>query len=234
MSLSSRSIIRKISKIIRFFLFFFFFSTILVTIVYRFVRPPVTPLQLIRISEQLMAGEKIKSKRKWVPLDQISPNMVRAVIASEDNNFLKHYGIDFDAIRKAREMNKKGKTMRGASTVSQQTAKNVFLWPDRTWLRKGLEVYFTGLIEIFWGKKRIMEVYLNVIEMGEGIYGVEMASETFFHKSAINLNKSEAARIAAVLPNPRRWNAGAPSAYILRRQQSIERAMGRLGKIEFQ
>ncbi|MDD3743523.1 MAG: transglycosylase domain-containing protein, partial [Lentimicrobiaceae bacterium] len=122
----------------------------------------------------------------------------------------------------------------GASTISQQTAKNVFLWPHRNWLRKGLEVYFTGLIEIFWGKKRIMEVYLNVIEMGDGIYGVEMASETYFHKPAKNLNSSEAARIAAVLPNPRRWNAGAPSPYILRRQQSIERVMRQLGKIELE
>jgi monofunctional biosynthetic peptidoglycan transglycosylase len=121
----------------------------------------------------------------------------------------------------------------GASTISQQTAKNVFLWPDRSWLRKGLEVYFTGLIEIFWGKRRIMEVYLNVIEMGDGIYGVEMAAQKYFHKPASDLSRGEAALIAAVLPNPRRWNAGAPTSYIQRRQQNILRVMGQVGKLEF-
>jgi monofunctional biosynthetic peptidoglycan transglycosylase len=167
-----------------------------------------------------------------VKLKDISPNMPRAVIASEDNNFQKHHGIDFEAIKKARELNKKRKRKLGASTISQQTAKNVFLWPDRTWLRKGMEVYFTGLIEIFWGKRRIMEVYLNVIEMGDGIYGVEMASQKFFRKPASNLTRSEAALIAAVLPNPRRWSPAKPSSYIQRRQQNILRVMGQVGKIE--
>jgi len=212
--------------------FFFFISTIFVTIVYRFVRPPVTPLQLIRVAEQISEGEKISMKRDWVKLKDISPNMPRAVIASEDNNFQKHHGIDFEAIKKARELNKKRKRKLGASTISQQTAKNVFLWPDRTWLRKGMEVYFTGLIEIFWGKRRIMEVYLNVIEMGDGIYGVEMASQKFFRKPASDLTRSEAALIAAVLPNPRRWSPEKPSSYIQRRQQNILRVMGQVGKIE--
>lgn len=224
---------RKLFRIIRFAVFFFFISTIVVTIIYRFVRPPVTPLQLIRVGGQLINGEKIRMKRDWVQFEDISPNMARAVIASEDNKFLKHHGIDFDAIKKAKELNKKRKRKMGASTISQQTAKNVFLWPDRTWLRKGMEVYFTGLIEIFWGKRRIMEVYLNVIEMGDGIYGVEMAAQKYFHKPASDLSRGEAAMIAAVLPNPRRWNAGAPSAYIQRRQQSILRVMGQVGKLEF-
>ncbi len=233
MSTKSRSLFRKLFKWIRYAVFFFFFSTVLVTIIYRFVPPPFTPLQLIRMVEQLRSGEKIKSSRDWVPLEDISPNMVRAVVASEDNNFIKHYGVDFEAIKKARKLNKKGKLMRGASTISQQTAKNVFLWPDRSWLRKGLEVYFTGLIEIFWGKQRIMEVYLNVIEMGDGIYGVEEASRLYFHKPALDLSRSEAALIAAVLPNPRRWNPAAPTSYIQRRQQSILRVMGQVGKLEF-
>ncbi len=224
---------KKLLRIIRFTVFFFFISTIVVTIVYRFVRPPVTPLQLIRVGGQILDGKKIKMQRDWVKFEDISPNMARAVIASEDNKFLKHHGIDFDAIKKARELNKKRKRKLGASTISQQTAKNVFLWPDRSWLRKGLEVYFTGLIEIFWGKHRIMEVYLNVIEMGDGIYGVEMASQKYFHKPASDLSRGEAALIAAVLPNPRRWNAGAPTAYIQRRQQSILRVMGQVGKLEF-
>lgn len=228
----TRKIFRKIFRIIRFAVFFFFISTIFVTIVYRFVRPPVTPLQLIRVAEQIADGEKISMKRDWVKLKDISPNMPRAVIASEDNNFQKHHGIDFEAIKKARELNKKRNRKLGASTISQQTAKNVFLWPDRTWLRKGLEVYFTGLIEIFWGKRRIMEVYLNVIEMGDGIYGVEMASQKFFRKPASDLTRSEAALIAAVLPNPRRWSPAKPSSYIQRRQQNILRVMGQVGKIE--
>jgi len=228
----ARKIFRKIFRIIRFAVFFFFISTIFVTIVYRFVRPPITPLQLIRVAEQIADGEKISMKRDWVKLKDISPNMPRAVIASEDNNFQKHHGIDFEAIKKARELNKKRNRKLGASTISQQTAKNVFLWPDRTWLRKGLEVYFTGLIEIFWGKRRIMEVYLNVIEMGDGIYGVEMASQKFFRKPASDLTRHEAALIAAVLPNPRRWSPANPTSYIQRRQQNILRVMGQVGKIE--
>lgn len=171
--------------------------------------------------------------RDWVRLKNISPAMVQAVVASEDNNFLEHYGIDFEAVKKARELNKKRKRLIGASTISQQTAKNVFLWPDRTWLRKGLEVYFTGLIEIFWGKRRIMEVYLNVIEMGDGIYGVEMASQRYFHKPASSLTRPEAALIAAVLPNPRRWSPAAPTAYIQRKQQRILRVMNQIERVDF-
>lgn len=226
-------LIKRIFRVIRFVVFFFFISTVVVAIAYRFVRPPVTPLQLIRVAEQMVDGEKVAMKRHWVKLDDISPNMARAVIAAEDNNFLKHHGLDFVAIKKAQKLNKKRDRKMGASTISQQTAKNVFLWPDRTWVRKGLEVYFTGLIEIFWGKRRIMEVYLNVIEMGDGIYGVDMAAQHYFHKPASDLNRSEAAMIAAVLPNPRRWNPAAPTSYIQRRQQSILRVMGQVGKLEF-
>lgn len=226
-------LIKKIIRLIKFCIFFFFISTVLVTILYRFVRPPLTPLMIIRLAEQVTSGQDLKLQKDWERINQISPNMVQAVVASEDNNFEKHFGIDFEAIRKAQKLNKKGKTLRGASTISQQTAKNVFLWPARSWFRKGLEVYFTGLIEIFWGKKRIMEVYLNVIEMGDGIYGIEAASKYYFHKPASQLNRSEAALIAATLPNPRIYSAKNPSAYIQRKQGRILRAMNRIERVSF-
>jgi len=228
-----KSFIRKLFRIIKFVVFFFFISTITVTIIYRFLPPPITPLMIVRAAGHALDGEKMKLAKDWVSLENISPNMVQAVVASEDNNYMLHYGIDFDAVKKARELNKRSKVLRGASTISQQTAKNVFLWPDRSWLRKGLEVYFTGLIEIFWGKRRIMEVYLNVIEMGDGIYGVEMASQLYFSKPATDISKGEAALIAAVLPNPRRWSPAAPTSYIQRKQQRIIRAMNRIDKVEF-
>lgn len=231
--ITAKSVTRKLFRLIRFAVFFFFFSTVLVTIIYRFVRPPVTPLQLIRVAEHIAQGEKVKMSRDWVKLRDISPHMVQAVVAAEDNNFMKHHGFDLEAIKKARELNKKRKNKLGASTISQQTAKNVFLWPDRTWLRKGLEVYFTGLIEIFWGKRRIMEVYLNVIEMGDGIYGVERAAGKYYRKPASDLNRAEAAMIAAVLPNPRRWSPAAPTAYIQRKQQRIMRVMNQLEQVKF-
>lgn len=230
---AKKSVFRKLLKLLRLIVFFFIISTIAVTIIYRFVRPPATPLMMIRLIEQWSDGEKTKLSKDWIPLEDISPNMIQAVVASEDNNFLMHNGIDFEAVKKARELNKKRKRLIGASTISQQTAKNVFLWPDRTWLRKGMEVYFTGLIEIFWGKRRIMEVYLNVIEMGDGIYGVEMASQLYFKKPASDLSKAEAALIAAVLPNPRRWSPAHPTSYIQQKQQRIMRAMSRIGKVEF-
>jgi monofunctional biosynthetic peptidoglycan transglycosylase len=231
--ITAKSVTRKLFRLIRFAVFFFFFSTVLVTIIYRFVRPPVTPLQLIKVAEHIAQGEKVKMSRDWVKLRDISPHMVQAVVAAEDNNFMKHHGFDLEAIKKARELNKKRKNKLGASTISQQTAKNVFLWPDRTWLRKGLEVYFTGLIEIFWGKRRIMEVYLNVIEMGDGIYGVERAAGKYYRKSASDLNRAEAAMIAAVLPNPRRWSPASPTAYIQRKQQRIMRVMNQLEQVKF-
>lgn len=224
---------KKAFKLFKLIVFFFIISTVLTTIIYRFVPPPVTPLMLIRLAEQMTNDKKLKLHKNWEPLNQISPHMVQAVVASEDNNFIKHFGVDFEAIRKAHKLNKKGRNLRGASTISQQTAKNVYLWPDRTWFRKGMEVYFTGLIEIFWGKKRIMEVYLNVIEMGDGIYGVEEAAWKYFNKPASDLNKSEAALIAAVLPNPRIYNAKNPSSFILKKQRRILRAMSRLEKVTF-
>jgi len=221
---------KHIFRIIRFAVIFFFGSSIIFTLLFRFINLPATPLMLMRVIENIAEGKKPSINKDWKKLSEISPNLVLAVIASEDNNFESHYGVDFKAIEKAQRLNAKGKKMRGASTISQQTAKNAFLWPARTYLRKGLELYFTGLIELAWGKKRIMEVYLNIIEMGDGIYGAEAASQEYFHKSAKYLNRDEAASIAAVLPNPRRWRPDRPTGYIARTKSRILWAMNRVEK----
>ncbi|MFN0199955.1 MAG: monofunctional biosynthetic peptidoglycan transglycosylase [Bacteroidia bacterium] len=211
---------------------YFFAISILSVIVFRFVPIPFTPLMLQRSLSQLVSGEPVIFQKDWVSLDNISENMVTAVVAAEDQKFEDHTGFDMEAIEKAIEANKKlrkkKKPIRGGSTISQQTAKNVFLFPSRTWLRKGFEAYFTLLIELFWSKERIIEVYLNVIEMGNGIYGAEAAAQTFFHKSAAQLRPSEAATIAAVLPNPRKFSAKNPSSYVIKRRNWIVRQMNHL------
>lgn len=189
-------------------------------LLYRVVPPPATPLMLIRAAADGAAIEK-----DWVPLAGISPNLVRAVIASEDAGFCSHFGFDWDAIATAFEENEEGGRLRGGSTISNQTAKNAFLWPDRNWLRKGVEAYFTLLIEGLWPKRRILEVYLNIIEWGDGLYGAEAASRRFFGKAAADLTRREAALMAVVLPNPRRWSPAGPTAYIARRASVIERRM---------
>jgi monofunctional glycosyltransferase len=214
---------------------FFIISSIFFVLIYTFINPPITPLMVIRCTGQLFGNNKVILKKKWVPLDQISPEMALAVVASEDNLFLLHNGFDFDAIKKASSFNKRyeGKKMRGASTISQQTAKNVFLWPQRSWIRKGLEVYFTALIELVWSKRRIMEVYLNVIETGDGIYGVEQASEIYFNKPASRLTRSQAAILASILPDPRKRNPDHPTRYILQRQSWILWNMDNIGKLDY-
>lgn len=171
-------------------------------------------------------------KHDWVPLEKISKTLQLAVICSEDQNFTKHNGFDFDAIEKAYENNLKGNRLRGGSTISQQTAKNVFLWPQRSWFRKALETYFTFLIELLWSKERILEVYLNSIEMGDGIYGAEAAAVFWFNIPAENLNKKQAAAIAAVLPGPRKYVAHPPSGYIRGRINWITRQMTYYGRLE--
>lgn len=196
----------------------FLLLTITSVVVFRWVPVPVTPLMLIRTVEQKMDGKPVKLQKDWVSRDAISPHLQLAVVCTEDQNYLKHNGFDFGAIKKAIKHNEKSNRKRGASTISQQTAKNVFLWPGRSWIRKGLEVYFTFLIELFWSKERIMEVYLNVIEMGDGIYGAEAASQTFFKKPAAKLSKEQAALIACVLPNPRKYNAAKPGPYLVKRK----------------
>lgn len=207
-------------------------------LLFRFVPVYVTPLMLIRSVEQLSEGKKIQLEHRWVSIDQISKNLSLAVICSEDQNFLNHFGFDVKAIEEVvkTSLNSKNsqnstKRLRGASTISQQTAKNVFLWPDRSWVRKGLEVYFTLLIEIGWSKKRILEVYLNSIEMGNGIYGAEAASRHYYDKSAKDLSKRQAAAIAAILPNPREYRANPPSPYINSRIDWITGQMNKFGTL---
>jgi len=207
--------------------------SIFLVVFFKWVPVPFTPLMFIRAYEQNAAGEEIKWKHDWVPLKEISRNMQRAVIASEDGTFLDHHGFDFHAIQQAVEVNGKGKKVIGGSTITQQTAKNVFLWQGRSYLRKGLEAYFTLLIEFVWGKKRIMEVYLNSIEMGDGVYGVQAASQFWYHKDADNLSKREAAGIAAILPNPRKFKANNSSDYIERRKGRIMRVMKHIGKLDY-
>ena len=204
----------------------FFASTILAVIVLRFVPVWVTPLMVIRCVEQSNEGRSLKLHHHWVSLDKMSPHMPVAVMASEDQRFLLHHGFDYDAIQKAAKRNLKGgKNKLGGSTITQQTAKNVFLWPGRSWVRKGLEAYFTALIELFWSKQCIMEVYLNSIEMGDGIYGLDAVAEYHFGTTADRLSRSDCALIAATLPNPRRFSSREPSAYMRQRQRRIEHEM---------
>lgn len=205
----------------------FFASTILAVILLRFVPVYFTPLMFLRLAEQVSEGRELKLSHHWVSINHISPSMPIAVMASEDAKFKEHWGFDFEAIEKAAKRNKEHpeKRMKGGSTITQQTAKNVFLWPDRTWVRKGLEAYFTVLIEVFWSKERIMEVYLNSIEMGEGIYGVEAVAQENFNIPAEQLTRSQCALIAATLPNPRRFSSKNPSKYMKRRQARIQHEM---------
>ncbi|MBI6116173.1 monofunctional biosynthetic peptidoglycan transglycosylase [Salegentibacter maritimus] len=204
--------------------------SIFMVLLYKWFPVPFTPLMAIRYFEN--PEEEIR--HTWVSREDISQHLQLAVIAGEDQNFVKHNGFDFEAIEKAIEGNQKGKRVRGASTISQQTAKNVFLWPGRNWFRKGLEVYFTFLIENFWSKERILEVYLNSIEMGKGVYGAEAAAKHWFNKSAANLSIYEAAAIAAILPNPREYKANPASSYINERKNWIVRQMQNYGRFHLE
>lgn len=204
----------------------FFASTILAVLLFKYVPVYVTPLMIIRTIEQVKDGESIAMHHHWVSLDKISKHLPVAIMASEDQRFLLHHGFDFNAIQKAMVHNSKGGRVHGASTISQQTAKNVFLWPGRSWLRKGLESYFTFLIELFWSKQRIMEVYLNSIEMGPGIYGADAVAEYHFGGiTSHDLTRADCALIAATLPNPRKYSSLHPSYYIRQRQQRIQHEM---------
>jgi monofunctional biosynthetic peptidoglycan transglycosylase len=193
---------------------------VLAVVIYRFVPPPATPLMVIRLAE----GKGWN--HRWRPIDEVSPALPRALIAAEDARFCDHHGFDFDALQKAYENNEKGRKIRGGSTISQQTAKNVFLWQGRSYLRKGLEAWFTVLIETIWGKKRIMEVYLNSIEYGPGIYGAEAASRAYFKVGADKLTQAQASRLAAILPSPLKWKAVNPGRYVKKRSNRIGKASG--------
>lgn len=203
----------------------FFALSILSVIIFRWVPVPITPLMLIRDFEQLSNDKGIVMKHDWVALEDISPKLQLAVVCSEDQNYLKHFGFDIGAIKKAMKENEEGKRFRGGSTITQQTAKNVFLWQGRSYIRKAFEVWFTLLIEVFWSKERIMEVYLNSIEMGNGIYGAESASQYWFNKSAKKLSKDEASAIAAILPNPLHLKASPANGYISKRKAWIQQQM---------
>ena len=224
---------RKILRCIWKAMLWFFGLSILSVIIFKWVPIPFTPLMFTRIIEFKLEGKDAIYSHKWVPLEDISPNLQKAVIASEDGNFLKHNGFDFQAMQKAFKNNNKGKRLKGGSTISQQTAKNIFLWQGRSYIRKGLEAYFTVLIELIWGKERIMEVYLNSIEMGNGVYGAQEAARHWYSKTARNLTPREAAGIAAILPNPRKFKASNSSSYINRRKDKIMRVMRHVGKIEY-
>ncbi len=211
----------------------FVLVSVLWVLAYRFINPPITLLMVQRNFERKADNKKGKIDKNWVKFEDISDNMKRAAVAAEDQLFLTHIGFDIKAIEKAYANNAKGKKVKGGSTISQQTAKNVFLWPGRSFIRKGFEAYFTLLIELLWSKERILEVYLNVIEMGDGIYGAEAAAQKYYGKSCRKLSKSEASLIAACFPNPLRWNPNKATSYIYHRQYLIMRNMRRLGPLDF-
>ncbi len=226
-------ILKFIKKTLKWIVVAFFASTILSVVALRFLPVYFTPLMFIRCYEQVSEGKELKLSHHWVPLEKISPSLPLAVMASEDANYLSHHGFDYEAIEHAAKRNREHPEKRklGASTISQQTAKNVFLWPGRSWIRKGFEVYFTTLIELMWSKQRIMEVYLNSIETGDGIYGADAVAEEHFHTDALHLTKAQCALIAATLPNPRKFSSLHPSAYMLKRQARILREMNFVKKM---
>ncbi|HWF78825.1 MAG TPA: monofunctional biosynthetic peptidoglycan transglycosylase [Caulobacteraceae bacterium] len=201
------------------------FVPAVLAVVYRFTPPPITILMI----ERMLQGHGLD--RRWVPISQMSPALPRAAIAAEDARFCEHHGFDFQAIQKAmRHDEKKPERLRGGSTISQQTAKNVFLWPDRSWVRKGFEAYTTVLIETIWGKRRIMEVYLNTVEMGPGVYGVEAAAQRYFHVSARSVSPAQAARLIAILPSPLKWQVIDPGSYVRRRDARIGKGEGAVAR----
>ena len=222
-------ILRFFRKLLKWAFILFFVSSVLAVIVYRWVPVKYTPLMFIRYMERKSEGGSPRIEHEWVPLEEMSPNMPLAVWASEDQNFFNHWGFDFTAIGQAIQEAEDGKRQRGASTISQQVAKNVFLWPNSTWVRKGFEAYFTLLIELFWSKQRIMEVYLNSIEMGDGIYGAQAVARLHFRTDAKHLSREQCALIAATLPNPLQRNSARPSPKVYRKQKRILRQMRNLG-----
>ena len=218
---------KRFSRFLLKIVLWFITLSILWILVYKFVPVPYTPLMVLRNME---GDDSFELKHQWKSIDEISTELQLAVICSEDQNYLTHNGFDVKAIKEAILENEEGKRLRGGSTISQQTAKNVFLWQGRSWFRKGLEVWFTLGIELLWSKERILEVYLNSIEMGNGVFGAEAASKYWFNKSAKNLNRNQASAIAAILPNPRKYKANPSSAFINSRKSWIQRQMRNHGK----
>ncbi len=226
-------ILRRIFRWLSFALIFFIVSSVSAVVILKWLPVYYTPLMFIRVAEQVANGRSPKIEHEWVDMDHISENMPLAVISSEDTRFLKHHGFDFEEIYKARLKALQGGKERGASTISQQTAKNVFLWPGHSWVRKGFEAYFTVLIEFIWGKERIMEVYLNSIEMGDGIYGVKAVAELNFGKNPDQLTRRDAALIAATLPNPIERDSKNPSGALLRHRNRIVQEMKFIKHVPF-
>jgi len=224
-----KTLVRNISRFVLKIILLLLIITTSWVLAYRYLNPPLTPLMVIRYLEG--DGNSRRILKTWKDYDSISGNMALAVVAAEDQKFFGHHGFDFNAIRGAAINNIKEDRIKGASTITQQVAKNVFLWPKRSWLRKGAEAYFTVLVEIFWSKKRILEVYLNVVEMGDGIYGAERASRVYFNKPSSRLTRDEAALLAAVLPNPRRMSPVNPSSYVNNRRQWIRNQMDKIGNL---
>ncbi|MFY7758268.1 MAG: monofunctional biosynthetic peptidoglycan transglycosylase [Flavobacterium stagni] len=224
---------KKFWKILRKIMLWFFGLSIASVILFRWVPVPFTPLMVTRAIENKLDGKEMICNHDWVPIDSISVNLQKAVIASEDGTFTKHWGFDFGAMQKAFKNNNKGRRIKGGSTITQQTAKNIFLWQGRSYIRKAFEAYFTVLIELFWSKERIMEVYLNSIEMGDGVYGAEAASKYWYGHDVKSLTKDEAAGIAAILPNPRKYKPINSSAYIQKRKAKIKRIMRYVGRPDY-
>jgi monofunctional biosynthetic peptidoglycan transglycosylase len=225
----SNSFFKSIGKI----LFYIWLSTIGAVVLFKFVPVFFTPTMAVRKIEAIMEGEKSEIHSQWAPYNEIDRNCALAVIASEDQLFPEHSGFDFEAMSTAIAKNRKGKKIKGASTISQQVAKNVFLWQDRSYFRKALEAYFTVLIEFVWGKERILEVYLNVAETGKMTFGVEEACRQFYGHTSAEVSTTEAARIAACLPNPIKFSVKNPSGYVAKRTSSIKRQMSALGGKKF-
>ncbi len=224
-----KGVLRRIGRGLLRLCFGFLALTALSVLLFRFLPVPVSALMVERRVQSWFSKEPYKSRHAWVPLEEISPAMGVAVIAAEDQLFVDHFGFDWNAIEKAMAHNERSRRKRGASTLTQQTAKNLFLWSSRSWARKGFEVWFTLALEAGWPKRRILEVYLNIVEFGDGLYGVEAASQAYFHKAAKRLTNAEAALLAAVLPNPHRFKANAPSDHIRARQAWILRQMEQMG-----
>jgi monofunctional glycosyltransferase len=201
----------------------FLIVTVAWVLAYRFVNPPATPLMILRLGEQWLDREPVRMRKEWVALKDMSPYFAQAVIASEDQRFFDHHGFDFGAMRSAFVRNAQGRAMAGASTITQQTAKNLFLWPARNWARKALEAYFTVLLELLWSKTRILEVYLNVAETGKGLYGLPTAAREYYGVSPRQVTREQTALLAACLPNPLRWNPHRAPKHVLRRQAWVMR-----------
>ncbi len=226
--------IKKFFRFIGKIILWFFVISLIWVLIYKWAPVPMTPLMLIRSIEQKNEGKESIWNHEWKSIDEISKNLQIAVICNEDQHFLEHSGFDFDAIEKAFKNNKSSKRVKGGSTISQQTAKNVFLWPQRTYVRKGFEAYFTFLIELLWTKERIMEVYLNSVEMGNGIYGAEAASQFWFKRSAAKLSLDQATALAAILPNPRKYKATPATTFIKSRKIWTQRQIQLFGPLYYE